>query len=193
MECTGCGFANPEAMKFCGQCGKSLASGWPQCGLENPQSIRFCGECGGQLQVRGSGCRVQGSGHSTNLTTNGLTTSNLSPSPRTSTPKHLAEKALRSKSAVEAERKQSAEKIGSVLGRVGPYGYSGAAYALGKEWQSARDSLELARERGRANQPGGFLDAYYQEWLRDAHRLFREMGATGHAERVAPLLEEASR
>jgi tetratricopeptide (TPR) repeat protein len=188
---------------------------------------------------------------------------------------------------------ESAEKIGSVLGRVGAYGYSGVAYVLGKEWQSARDSLELALELGRANQAGRFLDAYYtaalaeahlglgdarrahaiageaigmaarmqmpvaearaqlalarvllavagsggaaaieaaldraeglarstgarsyapqihverarlaallsdgtgrQQWLRDAHRLFSEMGATGHAERVAPLLEESTR
>jgi class 3 adenylate cyclase len=107
-------FANPEAMKFCGQCGKPLASGCPQCGFENPQSFRFCGECGAQLQVRGSGSRVQGSGPSANLTTNSLTTSNFSPSPRT--PKHLAERVLRSKSAVEGERKQVTVLFADVKG-----------------------------------------------------------------------------
>lgn len=30
-----------------------------------------------------------------------------------------------------------------------------------------------------------------QQWLRNAHRLFTEMGATGHVERVAPLLAAA--
>ena len=31
-----------------------------------------------------------------------------------------------------------------------------------------------------------------QQWLREAHRLFTEMDATGHAERIAPLIAESS-
>jgi ATP/maltotriose-dependent transcriptional regulator MalT len=35
--------------------------------------------------------------------------------------------------------------------------------------------------------------ASHQQWLREAHRLFTEMGATGHAERIAPLLAASLR
>jgi len=46
-------------------------------------------------------------------------------------------------------------------------------------------SAELARLRGDA--------AARQRELREAYRLFVEMGATGHAERIAPLLTESAR
>lgn len=79
---------------------------------------------------------------------------------------------------------ESTEKIGSVVGRVGAYGSVGTACVVGREWQSARESLEIALELGRANQAARFLDAYVAA-LAEAHRLFTEMGATGHAERLA--------
>jgi hypothetical protein len=44
-------------------------------------------------------------------------------------------------------------------------------------------SAELARLRGD--------ERSRQSELREAHRLFVEMGATGHAERIAPLLAES--
>ena len=46
-------------------------------------------------------------------------------------------------------------------------------------------SAELARLRGD--------EATRERELREAHRLFVEMGATGHAERIAPLLAESAR
>ncbi len=46
-------------------------------------------------------------------------------------------------------------------------------------------SAELARLRGD--------EATSKRELREAHRLFVEMGATGHAERIAPLLAESAR
>jgi hypothetical protein len=48
--------------------------------------------------------------------------------------------------------------------------------------------VERARLAGLLADPAGRL-----EWLREAHRLFTELGATGHAERVAALLAEAPR
>jgi tetratricopeptide (TPR) repeat protein len=54
---------------------------------------------------------------------------------------------------------ESAEKIGATLGRIGAYGHYGMACVVGEEWQSARESLELALELGRINQVGRFLDA----------------------------------
>ncbi len=46
-------------------------------------------------------------------------------------------------------------------------------------------SAELARLRGD--------EATRECELREAHRLFVAMGATGHAERIAPLLAESAR
>jgi hypothetical protein len=46
-------------------------------------------------------------------------------------------------------------------------------------------SAELARLRGD--------EATRGRELREAHRLFVEMGATGHAERIAPLVAESAR
>ena len=34
MRCASCGFANPEGMKFCGQCAAPLQHPCPQCGFE---------------------------------------------------------------------------------------------------------------------------------------------------------------
>ena len=104
MKCAACGFANPAGMKFCGQCGKPLASGCPQCGLENPPGFKFCGECGTELQ--GSGSRAQGS---------------VGPEPSTPPPvprpaKHVAEKMLASRAAVEGERKQVTVMFADVKG-----------------------------------------------------------------------------
>jgi adenylate cyclase len=36
MQCPGCGFDNPEGMKFCGECATPLKNLCPQCGFENP-------------------------------------------------------------------------------------------------------------------------------------------------------------
>jgi len=48
-RCPGCGFKNPEGVKFCQECGTQLATGpkhCTSCGAELAPGIRFCGECG---------------------------------------------------------------------------------------------------------------------------------------------------
>ena len=51
MKCPNCGAENPEGVKFCGECGKSLQEGLvcTQCGHTNPPGVKFCHECGSQL------------------------------------------------------------------------------------------------------------------------------------------------
>jgi hypothetical protein len=51
MTCGACGFENPQGMKFCGECGRTLSilSVCPRCGSENPPAFKFCGECGATL------------------------------------------------------------------------------------------------------------------------------------------------
>src|ERR687896_667031 len=54
MRCVSCGFANPEGMKFCGECAAPLKHHCPQCGFKNPPGFKFCGECATQLSVSGA-------------------------------------------------------------------------------------------------------------------------------------------
>jgi class 3 adenylate cyclase len=88
MRCQSCSFENPAAMKFCGQCGASLASACPGCGFENPPGFKFCGQCSAPLGIKDQG------------------TARAAAAPAAYTPKHLAEKILTSRSAIEGERKQ---------------------------------------------------------------------------------------
>jgi class 3 adenylate cyclase len=92
MSCEQCGHENPEGNRFCGGCGAALALDCAQCQHENPPGNRFCGGCGAALgAVAASGA---------------VRPPTAERSPRDYTPKHLAEKILRSKSALEGERKR---------------------------------------------------------------------------------------
>ena len=51
MRCPSCGFENPEGVKFCGECGRSLTNRCPSCRVENPLPFKFCGECGTSLKA----------------------------------------------------------------------------------------------------------------------------------------------
>src|SRR5438128_167916 len=49
MQCVSCGFANPEEMKFCEECGAKLVRACPSCGHVGNPIAKFCGECGAPL------------------------------------------------------------------------------------------------------------------------------------------------
>jgi class 3 adenylate cyclase len=99
VNCTACGFENPERIKFCGNCAAPLLSPsiCASCGFENPSGFKFCGECAKPL---GREEKPSKSDHA----------------PRSYTPAHLAEKILRSKSALEGERKQVTVLFADVKG-----------------------------------------------------------------------------
>src|SRR5438093_5436172 len=93
-----CQFENPPAMKFCGQCGTQLAQLCPRCGAENQPTFKFCGQCGAALIAPQSpGADTAGVSdqiaHRQELKRQNYT------------PPHLAEKILRSRSALEGERR----------------------------------------------------------------------------------------
>ena len=48
-ECTSCGASNREGLRFCTNCGASIAAGCPSCGAPHDPGQRFCGECGTPL------------------------------------------------------------------------------------------------------------------------------------------------
>jgi class 3 adenylate cyclase/tetratricopeptide (TPR) repeat protein len=86
MNCPGCGTENPSGAKFCRGCGVRLDAICPACQHSNLPGSRFCNECGHQLLSGAPAppARAQ-AGY---------------------TPKHLAEKILKTRSAIEGERRQ---------------------------------------------------------------------------------------
>src|SRR4029434_6657695 len=99
MRCGSCQFENPPAIKFCGQCGTQLAQMCPRCGAENQPTFKFCGQCGTTLAALPP---------PTIATASDLTQIARPPEAQRQgyTPPHLAEKILRSRSALEGERRQ---------------------------------------------------------------------------------------
>jgi class 3 adenylate cyclase len=53
MRCPSCHRENPEATKFCGNCGTPLNNRCARCGTGNPPQFKFCGECGVPLIAAG--------------------------------------------------------------------------------------------------------------------------------------------
>ena len=49
MRCSNCGSDNPEALKFCNQCGAPFRVRCGKCAFDNAPGARFCGECGASL------------------------------------------------------------------------------------------------------------------------------------------------
>jgi class 3 adenylate cyclase len=84
MICPRCRHDNPDAVRFCGQCGARQESACPVCGAPSPPANRFCHECGGALAAADV----------------------IREPPRAYTPQHLADKILTSRGALEGERKQ---------------------------------------------------------------------------------------
>ena len=85
-------------MRFCGRCGTALAAACRHCGAEVPPGFRFCGQCGKSLDEAPA-----------------APTPAAAPAPGY-TPKHLADKILRSRSALEGERRQVTVLFADVAG-----------------------------------------------------------------------------
>src|SRR5579864_8873835 len=63
MRCPGCNSENPEATKFCGNCGTPLNNRCAKCGSENPPQFKFCGECGAPLDAAAAPVRRDAEPH----------------------------------------------------------------------------------------------------------------------------------
>ena len=50
--CSNCGAENSAGIKFCGECGASLAVVCSACNTPNEAGRKFCGECGSALEVK---------------------------------------------------------------------------------------------------------------------------------------------
>ncbi len=87
MQCPNCRFKNPEGMNFCGRCGSPLPKKCPNCEFENPPDFRICGRCGTRLEGE---LDLPAYAHR---------------SPKDYTPPFLVERVLKSRQALEGERK----------------------------------------------------------------------------------------
>ena len=87
MRCSGCAAENAPDCRFCSECGARLVSICPSCRFENAPAAKFCGGCGARLIGAAAPAVTQAA-------------------PGSYTPKPLAERILRSRGALEGERKQ---------------------------------------------------------------------------------------
>jgi len=87
MKCPKCQFDNPEAMKFCGECGAKLEIICSKCNFLNPPQFKYCGECGHNLAPLQKAPPIDYA------------------QPESYTPKFLADKILTTRSSIEGERK----------------------------------------------------------------------------------------
>src|SRR6266851_5448471 len=119
MTCGQCQFENPPGMRFCGQCGAPLAPRCPQCGTEVPPQFKFCGQCGASLASGApatSGTSATAAASAPPASRPAVALPAPSPSVASYTPKHLADKILKSRSALEGERRQVTVLFGDVAG-----------------------------------------------------------------------------
>jgi class 3 adenylate cyclase/tetratricopeptide (TPR) repeat protein len=85
MQCAACQRANPPDARFCGGCGSPLPLACPTCERANPPDASFCNGCGARLTP--------------------VPPVASAAAPRAYTPPHLAERILRTRGAIEGERK----------------------------------------------------------------------------------------
>ena len=132
MTCQQCRFENPAGMRFCGQCGAPLALRCPQCGGEVPPQFKFCGQCGASLAAAPASAAPASAAPAPAApaaAAPAATVPTVSPASRPAvtavapspgiasyTPKHLADKILKSRSALEGERRQVTVLFGDIAG-----------------------------------------------------------------------------
>src|SRR3989441_872269 len=101
MDCPRCGTENPSGAKFCRGCGVRLDAICPACKHSNLPGSRFCNECGHQLL---SDAQVPSGASAPPTPAQGAS---APPSVKAGyTPKHLADKILKTRSALEGELRQ---------------------------------------------------------------------------------------
>jgi class 3 adenylate cyclase/tetratricopeptide (TPR) repeat protein len=103
MRCPACHADNPAGNRFCGQCGAALVPRCARCGADVAAGFKFCPHCGASLGAPASGPTVAAGGASAPAAAPAPAGEDRRPA--SYTPKHLADKILRSRSALEGERR----------------------------------------------------------------------------------------
>jgi class 3 adenylate cyclase/tetratricopeptide (TPR) repeat protein len=112
--CAACRHENPDRARFCLECGTRLSPGCAQCGTELPAGAKFCLECGHRVATPETAPAASAAPAvpAAPATAAAATDSRLA----SYTPKHLAEKILKSRSALEGERRQVTVLFADVAG-----------------------------------------------------------------------------
>jgi class 3 adenylate cyclase/tetratricopeptide (TPR) repeat protein len=101
MRCRRCRYENPDAARFCVECGARLGASCAACGAELPEAAKFCPACGAAVAAAAPPAAA------------------APRAPESYTPAHLAEKILTSRAALEGERKQVTVLFCDVVGSTG--------------------------------------------------------------------------
>src|SRR6185503_2450872 len=113
MLCGACRTDNPSQNRFCDQCGAPLEAVCPSCGAQVRSEARFCGSCGKRLGEAAAAERRVGPEAEPAPPAR-------SPAYRSPvvayTPRHLADQILRSRSALEGERRQVTVLFADIAG-----------------------------------------------------------------------------
>jgi len=98
MQCASCRAENPAGSRFCDQCGAALPTRCDACGAAVRPGARFCNVCGARVGAEAASAAPPAPGP------------RPAPAPAVApasyTPRHLAEKILKSRSALQGERRQ---------------------------------------------------------------------------------------
>ena len=114
MLCGACGTDNPSQNRFCDQCGAPLEAVCPSCGGPVRPEARFCGTCGKRL---GEAVAADGrAGRRRRRGVRGDPPLEYRSPVAAYTPRHLADKILRSRSALEGERRQVTVLFADIAG-----------------------------------------------------------------------------
>ena len=156
MNCPSCGHEPPAGSAFCNGCGAKLILSCPSCGSKPPPGSRFCNDCGASLadQASTSGSLVASVGV-TPTRPGAPFTGGASREPSAYTPEHLARKILRSKAALEGERKQVTVMFADVKGSM-----ELAETLDPEEWHQPARALLRDPDRGRSSQFEGTVNQY---------------------------------
>ncbi len=112
MRCGACQAENPAENHFCDQCGTRLEAVCPSCGAALRPGARFCGACGRRVGEAAPAVPTPPPAARPKPAA-------VSPGPSAPaayTPRHLADKILRSRSALEGERRQVTVLFADIAG-----------------------------------------------------------------------------
>ena len=114
MQCGACRVDNPPENRFCDQCGAALETACPSCGAVLRAGARFCGACGKRIGEPAPARRAEPEPAAPAAPAAAALPSR---SPVAAyTPRHLADKILRSRSAIEGERRQVTVLFADIAG-----------------------------------------------------------------------------
>jgi Double zinc ribbon len=185
MRCSSCGSENREGRKFRAGCGAALTLACAACGASNQPGERFCGEFRARDETN---FWIAYPGLALALFHCG--------EPARALAIAREDVAFAAHTGTQVAEIELQIELAEVAARCGHEAEARTALARARELAEQTECRLLVPSIHEAAavlaETLGNTEQRLME-LRAAHRLFVEMGATGHAERIAPLLAESAR